>query len=66
MLKMKSVMTVEVNAKTYQFTCDPDSSLNDALDANNQFNAFLLGRMQQAQQAQVQKSEDNKPPEVVD
>jgi aerobic-type carbon monoxide dehydrogenase small subunit (CoxS/CutS family) len=66
MLKLKSVMTIEINGKDYQFSCDPDSPLQDALDANNQFNAFLLGKMQQAKQAQEKKPESNEPPEVVD
>lgn len=49
MLKMKSVLNVEINSKCYQFSCDPDSPLPDAIEANNQFNAFLLGRAQQIQ-----------------
>ncbi len=52
MLSMKSVMKIEINGKDYVFSCDPDSPLNDALSANEQVNAFLLGRMQQAQKAQ--------------
>lgn len=60
MLKIKSVMKVEINGKEYQFSCDPDSPLEDALNANNQINAFLLGKAQQMQKAQSpeqQKSE---------
>jgi len=52
MLKMKSVLSVQVNGKDYEFSCSPDSPLQEALDANNQVNAFLLGRMQQAKEAQ--------------
>jgi len=53
MLKMKSIVNVEVKGREYEFTCAPDSPLNDALDANNQVNAFLLGRAEQAKNAQV-------------
>ena len=49
---MKSVLSVQVNGKDYEFSCSPDSPLQEALDANNQVNAFLLGRMQQAKEAQ--------------
>ena len=66
MLSMKSVICVQVNGKDYEFYCSPDSVLQDALEANNQINAFLLGRIEQAKQAQVKQIEDNKPPEVVD
>jgi len=52
MLRMKSIMTIEIKGKEYQFSCDPDSSLQDALDANNQVNAFLLGRVEQAKKVQ--------------
>lgn len=52
MLKVKSFLSVSVNGKDYEFSCAPDSPLQDALDANNQVNAFLLGRIQQAQKAQ--------------
>ncbi len=53
MLSVKSIVTIEVNGRKYEFTCAPDSPLNDALDANNQINAFLLGRIEQAKNAQV-------------
>ncbi len=52
MLKVKSIVSVQVNGKDYEFYCDPQSPIPDAVEANNQINAFLLGRMQQAQQAQ--------------
>ena len=58
MLKVKSIVSVQVNGKDYEFYCDPQSPLPDALEANNQINAFLLGRIQQAQQAQVPASEE--------
>jgi hypothetical protein len=53
MLKMKSIVSVEVNGKDYEFYCSPDSPLPDALEANNQINAFLLGKVEQAKQAQA-------------
>jgi len=52
MLKMKSIVSVQVNEKDYEFSCSPDSPLPDAVEANNQINAFLLGRIEQAKQAQ--------------
>jgi len=55
---MKSVLTIKVNNKDYQFSCDPDSPLQDALEANNQVNAFLLGRAQQAQKASCADGEE--------
>jgi len=58
MLKVKSIIYVEVNDREYEFYCAPDSPLPDALEANNQINAFLLGRMQQAQQAQSKANEE--------
>jgi len=54
MLKMKSIVSVQVNEKDYEFSCSPDSPLPDAVEANNQINAFLLGRIEQAKQAQCQ------------
>lgn len=48
MLKMKSILSVQVNGKDYEFSCSPDSPLADALEANLQVNAFLLGRIEQA------------------
>jgi hypothetical protein len=56
MLKIKSILETEVNGRKYEFTCPPDSPLNDALEAEGQFKAFLLGRQQMA-------SEQNKPAE---
>ena len=46
-------MHVEVNGRDYEFSCAPDSPLPDVLDANNQINAFLLGRAEQAKNAQA-------------
>ena len=54
-------MTVSINGKDYQFSCDPDSPLQDALDANNQVNAFLLGRIQQAQKVQSPPAVEEQP-----
>ncbi len=61
MLAMKSVMKIEIKGKEYQFSCDPDSPLNDALDANNQINAFLLGRIQQGQNGQSLPAVEEQP-----
>ncbi len=66
MLKMKSIVTVAVNGREYEFTCAPDSPLNDALDANNQINAFLLGRAEQARNAQKETPKEPEPKVVVD
>ncbi len=63
MLKIKSIVTVEVNGREYEFSCVPDSPINDAIDANNQINAFLLGRAEQAKNAQ--KTQDQKDKEIV-
>lgn len=52
MLKMKSILNVSVNGRDFEFSCTPDSPLPDALEANNQINAFLLGRIEQAKSAQ--------------
>lgn len=59
MLKMKSIICTDINGKDYQFVCDPDSPLSDALEANKQVNAFLLGRAQQIK-------EEQKPPVAVE
>lgn len=48
MLKIRSILSITVHGREYEFTCPPDSPINDALDANNQMNAFLLGRAEQA------------------
>lgn len=52
MLKMKSILTIEINGRDYEFSCPPDSPLNDAVNASDQVNAFLLGRAEQARKAQ--------------
>ena len=53
MLSVRSIVTVEVNSKKYEFTCQPDSSLPDAIEASSQINAFLLGRQEQGKAAQA-------------
>lgn len=66
MLKVKSIIHVEVNGREYEFSCATDSPLNDAIDANMQINAFLLGRAEQAKQAQqTQNSETPQEQEPV-
>lgn len=62
MLKVKSIVYVEVNGRDYEFSCGPDSPLQDAIDANMQINAFLLGRVEQAKQAA--ENQDESSPEV--
>jgi hypothetical protein len=64
MLKAKSIINIKVNNKEYEFFCDPDSPLNDALDANMQINAFLIGRIEQAKI--VQKPVENIPVPPID
>ncbi len=61
MLKMKSVLDVQVNGRDFEFVCAPDSPLPDAIEAHSQVGAFLLGRMQQAQQAQNAKPVEDQP-----
>lgn len=64
MLKIKSILTIEVNGRHYEFSCPPDSPINDALDANNQMNAFLLGRAEQAKNAASSTQEVPPVPEM--
>lgn len=54
MLKMKSTLQIELNGRQYEFYCQPDSPIQDAIEANSQFGAFLLGKQAQAQQAAPQ------------
>jgi len=61
MLKVKSIVSVVVNSKDYEFCCSPDSPLNDALEANNQINAFLLGRIEQAKKVQEMPPMEEQP-----
>lgn len=53
MLAMKSVLKVTINARDFEFQCQPDSPLPDALEAHNQFGAFLLGKQEQNKVAQA-------------
>lgn len=62
MLKVKSIVNVPVNGRDYEFYCDPQSPLQDALEANNQINAFLLGRLEQSKQAATQQIEQQSEP----
>lgn len=66
MLSMKTVLTVEVNEKEYEFTCNPNSPLVDALEACSQFKAFLLGKKQMADEAQSASSESAQPEQPQD
>jgi hypothetical protein len=63
MLSVKSIIKAEVNGKSYEFMCPPDSPLADALEANSQHKAFLLGRQQMADEAQ--KAQKPVEPEVI-
>ena len=60
MLKVKSFLSVNVNGRDYEFSCSPDSPLQDALEANSQVNAFLLGKVQQAQKIEKPAEEQSK------
>jgi|HubBroStandDraft_2_1064218.scaffolds.fasta_scaffold00031_64 hypothetical protein len=51
MLKNLSVLTSQVNGRNFEFHCPPDSPLDDAIEANSQHRAFLLGRKQQVNEA---------------
>ena len=53
MLKIKSIINIKIKDKDYDFYCDPDAPLADVLEANNQINAFILGRVEQAKNAQA-------------
>lgn len=69
MLKTQSIICLEVNGRNYEFSCAPESPLSDAIEANNQINAFLLGRAEQMKNAQKdqeekKESEVEKPVEV--
>jgi len=69
MLKIKSILTIEINGRDYEFSCPPDSPLNDAVNASDQVNAFLLGRAEQANKAQEagqveEQKEEEKPVET--
>lgn len=61
MLKIKSFICIEVNGRQYEFSCPPDSPLPDVLDANNQINAFILGRAEQAKIAQKPEEPKEEP-----
>lgn len=65
MLKVKSVVHVEVNGREYEFSCPTDSPLQDVIEANVQINAFLLGRAEQARNAQKQEEIAVSEPEVI-
>ncbi len=52
MLKMKSIVCSNVNGREYELSFQPDSPINDILEANNQINAFILGKAEQAKNAQ--------------
>lgn len=53
MLKMKSILHTEVNGREFELSFAPDSPINDILEANNQINAFILGKAEQARNAQA-------------
>ena len=61
MLSMKSVMKVDLNGKTYEFFCDPNSSLPDVMEAHSQIGAFLIGKQEQCKAALQQKVSENLP-----
>lgn len=61
MLKMKSIISAQVNGNDFDLHCSPQVPIDDALEANNQIGAFLLGRKQQAQQAQNAKPAEEQP-----
>ncbi len=51
MLKIKSILSISINGRDYEFSCPPDSPLPDAINASDQVNAFLLGRAEQAKKS---------------
>lgn len=60
MLKMKTILAVQINGKDYEFFCSPDSPLADALEAHGQMGAFLLGKQEQIKQASQPKDQEIK------
>lgn len=58
MLKIKSIITININNKEYEFSCSPDSPIDEAIEANMQINAFLLGRKQQAMQVKLEEKKE--------
>ncbi len=65
MLSIKSIVSIEVNGRKYEFSCAPDSPLPDVIEANMQINAFLVGRQEQARLAleQAKQAEQEAPKE---
>ncbi len=61
MLKIKSILTIAINGRDYEFSCPPDSPLQDAVNASDQVNAFLLGRAEQAKKAECANSVPDMP-----
>ena len=61
MLKMKSILNVSVNGREYEMSFLPDSPITDILEANNQMNAFVLGRAEQAKIAQAAQASQECP-----
>ena len=64
MLAMKSVLKVNISGRDYEFVCQPDSPLPDALEAHNQFGAFLLGKQEQNKVAQSAQEAQAAPVQV--
>lgn len=62
MLKIKSILTISINGRDYEFSCPPDSPLQDAVNASDQVNAFLLGRAEQAKKAECANQCSEVPP----
>lgn len=47
MLNMKSTVKATISGRDYELSFQPDSPINDILEANSQINAFILGRVEQ-------------------
>lgn len=61
MLKIKSILNISLNGRDYEFSCPPDSPLQDAINASDQVNAFLLGRAEQAKKTECCKEVPEMP-----
>jgi len=66
MVAMKSVVKVTISGRDFEFVCQPDSPLPDALEAHNQFGAFLLGKQEQNKTAQTSQETSVVPTENVE
>lgn len=58
MLSVRTIISTKINGKDYEFSCAPDSPIDDILEANSQIHAFVIGRKVQQQQQAVKPEEE--------